>query len=271
MKKQRAFTLIELLVVIAIISLISSIVFVSLGGARDKARRAKVLQFASSVHHALGSEAVGIWDFDGNSNDSSGFNHNATLNGVSYTSDTPSGNGSALEFDGSNDYVIVNDNFVVNPTSLTISAWFKKTAGGSTYECVLHKSLDSFICNSEYWLGVDSNDYLTATIGARTGVGWAAGQTTIKATLGTWYHLLATWNGSVVKVYVNGEYIKQYSLLSYSSLTAPTRFGASSNGTAYQFKGNIDNIHIYEQALSLAQIQKLYVEGARTRGLLAGE
>jgi len=102
----------------------------------------------------------------------------------------------------------------------------------------------------------------TASLAKRTasfaGVGWAAGKTTIKATLGTWYHLSASWNGSVVRVYVNGEYIKQYSLASYSNLTTPTRFGASADGTNYQFNGIIDEVRIYNRALSATEIKAIY-------------
>jgi len=281
-KKQKAFTLIELMVVIAIIGVIASIVLVATKSARDRAKIAKGLQFSSSVHHSLGAYAVGIWEFDegsgGTATDVSGYGNDGDLvNSPVYhcastdSEYTPSGKGCSLYFDGSNDYVIVNNNFLVSPTSLTISAWFKKIGPGANYECVLHKSSNSSIGSSEYWLGVDLDDYLTATIGARTGVGWAAGRTSIKAALGAWYHLLATWNGSIVKVYINGEYIKEYSLSSYSSLTTPTRFGASANGSGYLFNGNIDDIYIYEQTLSSTQIRKLYVEGAKRLGLLAEE
>lgn len=163
-----------------------------------------------------------------------------------------------LDFDGSNDYVKVTNNFIVNPSALTMEAWFMKESGGSNYECVIHKSSNASIGASDYWLGVCINDYLTATIGANTSVGWAAGKTTTLATYGQWYHLAATWDGSVVIVYIDGAYNKQYNLSTYTNLNTDTRFGASSDGANYQFRGKIDGIRIYDAALSAAEIKKHY-------------
>ncbi|NCU39551.1 LamG domain-containing protein [Candidatus Falkowbacteria bacterium] len=166
----------------------------------------------------------------------------------------------AMNFNGASDVVKISNIIVSNPNELTISAWFKKESGGSTYECVLHQNSNYTIGASAYWLGVDSTDYLTATIGANTGVGWVAGKTDIKAIYGEWYHLLATWDGSVVKVFVNGEYVKQYSLTSYTNQTSPTRIGASADsGTNYWFRGEIEGVKILNYSLSDEEVENLYM------------
>jgi hypothetical protein len=201
---------------------------------------------------------VGWWRFENSTADSSSYGNDGSCSGSSCPTLTTGMRGKAYEFDGSDDYVKINDVVVSNPSSLTISAWFKKEGEGDNYECALHQSSDTSIGNSAYWLGVDNSDYLTATIGARTGVGWSAGQTDIQADLGEWYYLLATWNGSVVKVYINGIYNKQYNLGSYSSLATPTRIGASSDGSNYQFNGTVDEVQIYNRTLSEQEIKALY-------------
>lgn len=213
---------------------------------------------------------VGYWKMDDNLAttqvlDSSAGNHHGTLNDNTNTHSVVSLHQRALTFDGSDDYIKVTDNFVADPTALTMLAWFKKESGGSNYECVIHKSSDATIGNSDYWLGVDLNDYLTATIGANTSVGWAAGQTTTTATYGQWYHLAATWDGSVVIVYIDGAYNKQYNLSTYTNLNTDTRFGASSDGLNYQFKGEIDEVRIYDRALSADEIALDYFLGSETR------
>jgi len=164
----------------------------------------------------------------------------------------------AMEFYGASDYIKIDNVVVTDPTELTIAGWIKKEGAGSTYETALHHGSDTTIGNSAYWFGVDSSDYLTATIGARTGVGWSAGKTTTLAIYGEWYHLAASWDGSVVRVYINGEYDKQYNLASYSSLETSTRIGASSDGSTYQFNGSIQDVKIYNRGLSASEIKSLY-------------
>lgn len=155
----------------------------------------------------------------------------------------------------------------MSPSKLTIEAWFSKDSSNGTYNCVLHKSADTSIGASEYWLGVEATGRLTATIGARTGVGWGAGQTSVTAVLGNWYHLVATWNGSVVRVFVNGVYDRQYNLSSYSNLNMPTRIGASSDGASYQFPGKISKVKIYQRSLTDAEVLSRFNDSKSKYGL----
>ena len=169
--------------------------------------------------------------------------------------------GKAQSYDGVNDYSRTNTNFINNPSQLTIASWFRHTGDGHTYECALHRGSANSIGSSEYWMGVDISDYITATIGANTGVGWAAGQTSVTAVDGQWYYVVATWDGSVVSVYIDGQYIKQYNLSNTGDLLTPTRMGSSADGTNYQFKGEVDEMLISEAHRTRAWIASEYKLG----------
>ena len=187
--------------------------------------------------------------------DKSGNGNNGTLiNGPTFDS----GNGGSIVFDGVNDYTTINYPVFTSPTELTIGGFFTKLSGGATYETVLHQGANTSIGTSAYWFGVDLNDKLVATIGATTGVGWAAGQTATTAVYGAYYYLVASWNGTTVSVYINGVFNKSYSLSTYSDPGTVTRIGASGDASGYLFSGNVGIVHIYTKALTAQEVLQNY-------------
>lgn len=152
--------------------------------------------------------------------------------------------GKAQRYDGQNDYSKTLNNVDGPSSRLSIEGWFKHNGNGSNYEAVLHKGTNSTIGSSSFWMGLADNDDITATIGAGNGVGWAAGRTSTNAVLNQWYYVAATWDGSVVRVFVDGLQVSQYNLSNYTNLNTPTRMGASSDGSNYQFNGDIDDVRI---------------------------
>ena len=197
----------------------------------------------------------GWWNFEGNANDVSGNGNDGIVSGAEIVGGV--NNSGAYYFDGIDDYIRVDNNFTNNITELTTACWLKNE-GGSSYRCAVHKAVSTAVGTSEYWIGVSTGNFLTATIGAIDGVGGAAGETTTTAVVGEWYHMTATWDGNVVRVYVNGVYNKQYNLSTLTNLPTPTRFGASNDGIQYQFTGIIDDVRIYNRALSAEEIGILY-------------
>ena len=163
-------------------------------------------------------------------------------NGVGFQSGVASG---TWRFDGVNDYLKTTNVLVSSPTSLTIGGWFKRNGANGSYATVLHNSTNNTIGGSSYWFGMTTGTYfITGTIGANTGVGWAGGLTDITAVVGVWYNVVTTWDGSQVKTYVNGNLKKTYSLSTYTNLTTPTRVGASADGSGYLVNGDIAHVFV---------------------------
>jgi len=260
-KKTKSFTLIELLVVIAIIGLLSSIVLVATGS-RDKARIAKGLEFSQTIQNTIGSEAVGIWRFEQNSLDSSGYNNHGIVTGAVYTDGIL---GSALSFDGVDDYVDCGSNSSLNVRDMiTVEAWVKPNTlatSDATQQGIYARSSNySFLllsyaygkiyalqsCNGSTW-----NSYYLTPSGILQ--------------IGIWTHIVATYDSSTGKtsIYVNGEPANASAQLIGSACQvysiAQTYIGSCYN--AKRFNGLIDEVRIYSQVLSTSDIQQLYVEG----------
>ncbi len=76
---------------------------------------------------------------------------------------------------------------------------------------------------------------------------------------GNWYHLVGIDDGVNLKVYINGNEVRSGSSATRISGVWSVKVGA--RGTTNYFDGTIDEVHIYDRALSAAEIRKHYVEG----------
>ena len=258
----KAFTLIELLVVIAIIGVLASIVLVSLSGAKDQAELAKTQSFARQVRTSLGLSLVGEWRFDDENDptrDSSGYDNHGIL--------LPTGEplyidgvfGKALQFDGSNDYVSIADSSVFNTNVLTISAWVKFSNDSQSF--IFEKGN----VNTQYSLFSHGTDIVFRT--KPVGEAYDTLSTT-KANAGItndqWHFIIGTYDGAVKKLYVDGvlklsrDWVKIIEVNNNGCSIG--RFGGTTAG--YYFTGSIDEVRIYNEALSLSQIQQFYAQGA---------
>jgi len=258
--KNKSFTLIELLVVIAVIGLLASIVIVNLTGTRSKANIARGLQFSQSVHHALGAYAVGVWSFDEGSgttaNDASGYGNNGTINGASYTTDTPSGQGYSLSFDGVDDYVDVPTASVLNFSNngtFAISIWVKPDTLISAWRRGILRQENYLI--SGYRFGFSNGGtpiFWTTQSGGTLQLTSSAG-----LTVSQWNHIVVTYNNQQAYIYLNG--------IQKGSATGTYIAGSNAFRIGYlineYFNGLIDEVRIYERALETAQIEELYYAG----------
>lgn len=255
----KGFTLIEILVVVAIIGLLASIVLVALKESRDRAEMAKNLNFASQVHHALGAYAAGIWDFNNNLNDSSGYNNNGSCTFCpAFIDNTPSGEGWALNFRGS-EYVDLA-NLPVNASAgakTTVEFWMYWKGGDSQMPLG--------------WQGVYDLWLRANCFGFNTGQGNVLGVSSIGLE-NRWVHVVAVFYNGVPSsennaLYINGEEKNIWACLGTTSasksVTPQLRISGYASGGGYRLSGYIDDFRIYNSELTSAQVEKLYTEGIK--------
>ena len=264
--KSKAFTLIELLVVISIIGVLSSVIFVSFSGSRDKAKLAKAQQFDAQISHALGAYAVGIWRFEsisgGKVSDDSGYGNDGTIHGNPFLVDSEVYPGTkALKFDG-NDYVNCGRNASLRVASgdMTVETWVNLASLGKHHSILSKWTPWIFFISSSnrlyFYVRYDGSDHAVS------------GNTRLSAN--KWYHTVVIYTPSDHKVqfYLNGKKdgSPSFSKAMDNDGSSYVRMGGYGN-LSTMLNGQIDNVSIYDEALSSAQIQQHYVAGAASHGI----
>jgi len=223
---------------------------------------------------------VGHWKFDEcqgtTANDSSGNRNSGTITigasgedtvGTCTTSSTAWGSGatgkfnSSLNFDGADDWLDIGSSFTDSiENSGTISTWayrnsntggiFARSTGGNWVDerLVIYLRSDN---NTWGWAFANGSSYQTAILSIND---FPAGQ---------WVHIVLTWNGSTAVTYVNGRRLDSRAQTVTPEITSVATWIGKTQGLAGQyFSGQIDDVRIYNYALTATQIKQLYNGGA---------
>lgn len=188
--------------------------------------------------------------------DSSGSNNNATAVNTSLVSGQFSG---ARRFTGSNSYLQILNSATLNPTNeISIEAWVKwniNPATGAQWAQIINKNVDD-----QYQIQHNSNNS-AFEFALRTNTNRRYVLSTTVPQQGVWYHIVGTYNGASLRIYVNGTYENAVSLSgTILSSTTPVRIGSRTSNDRF-FNGDIDEVAIYNRALSATEISSRYFAG----------
>lgn len=209
---------------------------------------------------------VGCWKFDEGSGttavDSSGSENHGLIVKANYSTATPAQalSTSALNFysGGGNaySYVAIQDNSSLRPSScLTLAAWVKAGTYEGRMRTVISKQWgtggsDSFVL----WYHDDGNLWFD--------VGGVGHITIVQPPANEWHYIVATFNGSFMRLYVDG--VEKASSAATGSIpydANPVLVGADSNQADHMpdsgWNGTIDEVLIYDRALSQAEIMQV--------------
>jgi hypothetical protein len=209
---------------------------------------------------------VGYWPFNGNAKDESGNGNDGIVRGIVGARDRWAAVNSALSFDSTNSAVTIPPSITFNSLeSFSIIVWLNLA---STSESpVLEWNTNSqeqthvWVNTTRFgWLGPGISIYDTA--GARRCIVSAAPNFISSK----WYCLAVTYDRATgtVSVYTNGNINVQQSVEKVKpAMTGNLCIGYRPTGTIYPavFNGLLDDIRIYNRALSVPEIQSLYHEG----------
>ncbi|HPK08503.1 MAG TPA: DUF2341 domain-containing protein [Candidatus Woesebacteria bacterium] len=170
--------------------------------------------------------------------------------------------GSSLSFDGTDDYIDLGNGSGIRDFTdqITVSAWAKYNAyggGGQSYSVIAVKGSPWTFLLENY----------SRKIRFRVTVGGLDKNATDSQVheLNRWYHFVGTYDGANIKIYKDGKLVGTTPATGNLAVSDVTAKIGTYQGTNYNFNGQIDDVRIYNYALTQEQIKLLYNDNAAVR------
>jgi len=206
----------------------------------------------------LNNGLVAYFPFNGNANDESGNGNDGTVYGATLINDRFDNETSAYHFDGAS--YIKNEapsNFPLDNSQRTIDAWIKRESSALDQGIIQYGTpATSQMCGlilsqnspqSLYFYGHSRDVATYSTI-----------------PVSQWIHIAMTYDESIVRLYLDGDLANSFTLFSAVSLNTIMDLNGLTIGLrpgSIFWTGDIDDIHIYNRALSDGEITQLYQNG----------
>jgi len=262
----KSFTLIELLVVIVIIGILAGVIMISTSSSIDKANIAKSKVFEESIANDLSANMVSRWKFDqinypavNQTPDAWGNNTGTLINAPILKNANECVSGSCFSFSGGNRYIECNnDNSLNVRDKITISAWIKPTGLNVNYQGIVVKGALNYGIHLMTGANVDQNKI---GIWARLEETWTYLGYSPVVSLNDWNFIVWTYDGLNSKLYNAGNVLSYPRSGNLTYDTNKLRIGLDGPYGGSSFDGLIDDVRIYNAALSSAQIKQNYIAG----------
>jgi hypothetical protein len=196
---------------------------------------------------SIPSGLVGYWNFNNNVRDRSGEANHGSLQGASYSNDSPLVGGQALDFSGNSQHVLVAADSSLNSNPFTISFYMKDRGQGGNVNRLMSRQNDRFELGIDKVFGSNGLAYNSPATGWNTSSAVPA--------LNTWQHVAYVVTSSTMTIYVDGVVAH-----------GPAAFNASPTGfihignrhnNAEGFNGLMDEVAMWNRALSAAEVASL--------------
>ena len=192
---------------------------------------------------------VAYYKFENNPNDSTGNGLNGTIAGNPVYIQSLAGYGMALQLDGVDDYVNCGNSASFDITEqITLTAWVNTSdAGNDEHNPFVGKGDQSYAIkhgtNNSMEFYIYDDDWQTLQLPVDDSFN------------GEWHHIAGTYDGNQLRLYVDGGLVDSEDYLgSINSTTNPVNIGRNSQQTTRLYEGAIDDVKIYNRALSAGEI-----------------
>jgi hypothetical protein len=198
---------------------------------------------------------IAYYPFNGNANDESSNGNNGTVNGASLTTDRFGRINNAYQYVSGASLICTNNSFA-NPNSISYSVWFKSNSqipghliGFNNGQC-----LHGFTWDRALWVESDKIVFYTYNLVQ------VKHQVNISLMDDIWHHCVVTMDSIGSKIYIDGVLVSNNSNQNIGQNNfGYFRFGGlSPNNLNNSLIGSIDDIGIWNRALTNTEVQMLY-------------
>jgi hypothetical protein len=185
--------------------------------------------------------------------------YNGTLDGATWEATGQSG--SAIRFDGIDDRVSIPGGFNISGSAFTIALWFKADDFDVNDARLISKATSTATEDHLWMLGTNSNGdiYLRARLGTQGTTDTLHGDSGVLPTQ-QWVHAALVYDGSALRIYQDASLVG--SQVKTGTVDTDTNVGVAignqpAGAGSTPFDGVIDEVRIYDRALSVSELQQL--------------
>lgn len=207
---------------------------------------------------------IAYYPFKGNANDASGSGLNGTVYGATLTTDWFGNSDSAYNFDGADDYIDCGTGALTNfssTDSFSLEACIRHSTS-STFDAIVARH-DDRKSTFNYAIGVIDNKFVLIADQSYVDSIWLRSNTVL--TDGLWYHVVGVYDNKNMTVYVNGREDGSaiFPAGGQGDSIASLYIGKTGYWSGYPddryFNGIIDEVAVYNRALTESQVRDRYV------------
>jgi hypothetical protein len=208
---------------------------------------------ARRAHDPLTRGLVAYYPFNGDAQDASGNRNHGTVSGATLTTNRFSSPNSAFYFSGKGGHISVPDSPTLGGTNgLSLTAWITVEPGGMEQPRILHKhvfdlGLSDRSGTPQVFFNISRLEDGVATV------------KTSPISSNQWVFLAGTYDRQTLRLYTNGVLAAQTNTSIPIELSdLPIGIGRNLESNSDWFKGCMDDVRIYNRALSEAEVRQLY-------------
>lgn len=217
------------------------------------------ISFSQVPNYVATNGLIGWWPFNGNANDEGSNGNHGTVSGATLTTDRNGIANQAYSFDGVNDFIDAGSN--ISFSNFTVSAWVYMNSNPGSLNTLVSKISTNF---QNFELAINGGTSFPS-LAWGTGSTWESINSTQAFPATAWHHLVISYNSSnIMTLYYDGNVVLSSSTTNFVNVANfKTYFGARPNTqgistTSYFHNGKLDDIGIWDRALTQQEITNLY-------------